>query len=241
MNQQPETQFDRSRMLLGSDALRTLSQSHVAVVGVGGVGSFIVEALARAGVGRLTLVDHDTVSISNLNRQLVALHSTLGQSKAAVMRQRILDINPDCQVEALELLYDVHTREALFSRRPDYIADAIDMVKCKLDLIETALSRGVPIVSSMGTGNRLDPTKFCITDISKTSGCPLARVMRKELRERGIRHHTVLASTELPRKPLPLAPLPPGKRAVPGSVSWTPPAAGMMIAGYIVRQLTGTE
>lgn len=230
-------QFEREIMLLGEDALARLARAHVAVFGVGGVGSFVAEALARAGVGELTLVDNDVVSETNLNRQLVALRSTIGRYKTEVMAERIADINPDCVVHALPVVYEEAGKEQFFSMGFDYIADAIDTVICKTSLIVTALERGVPIISSMGTGNRLDPMQFCITDISKTSGCPLARVMRGALRERGILHHTVLASTELPIKPLQPASLPEGRRSVPGSVSWVPPCAGLMIAGYIVRQL----
>lgn len=232
-----ETQFDRERMLLGDEALEILSASHVAVFGVGGVGSFAAEALARAGVGAITLVDHDEVSLTNLNRQLIALHSTIGQRKTDVMAARIRDINPNCRVTALPVFYEPENREDFFSRGFDYIADCIDSTRSKLDLIETAITRGVPIISSMGTGNRLDPSKFRITDISKTSGCPLAKVMRRELRLRGINHHTVLSSEELPLKPRRLPGQEDEKRTPPGSVSWTPPCAGMMIAGCIVQKL----
>lgn len=228
-------QFDREQMLLGSENLEKLKGAHVAVFGVGGVGSFTAEALARAGVGRLTLVDNDTVSLSNINRQLIALHSTVGQNKTDVMAARIRDIHPDCIVSSMPVTYEPASREEFFSLGFDYIADCIDSVRCKLDLIETALTRGVPIISSMGTGNRLDPSKFVITDLSKTSGDPLARVMRAELRKRGIVHHTVMTSTELPLKPV----FQPDdcRPGVPGSVSWVPPCAGLMIAGYIIRQL----
>ena len=232
-----ETQFDRERMLLGDEAMQVLAASHVAVFGVGGVGSFAAEALARAGVGAITLIDHDTVSLTNLNRQLVALHSTIGMRKTDVMASRILDINPACRVTNLPVFYEPECREDFFSRGFDYIADCIDSTRSKLDLIETAIRRGVPIISSMGTGNRLDPSKFRITDLSKTSGCPLAKVMRRELRLRGINHHTVLASDELPSKPRKLPGQQDETRTPPGSVSWTPPCAGMMIAGFIVRQL----
>lgn len=231
--------FCREVMLLGEDGLAKLQNAHVAVFGIGGVGSFIAEALARAGVGTLTLIDNDTVALSNLNRQLVALRSTIGQYKTDVMAARIHDINPDCRVAAIRAFYEEETKEQFFADDLSYIADAIDSVKSKLSLIAEAQARSIPIISSMGTGNRLDPAKFVITDISKTSGCPLARVMRYELRKRGIYHHTVLSSTELPRKPLPLEAPQNGRRSVPGSVSWVPPAAGMMIAGYIVRQLLG--
>lgn len=229
-------QYIRQAMLLGESAVEKLHQKHVAVFGIGGVGSFCAEALARAGIGSLTLIDDDVVSVSNLNRQLVALHSTVGQSKAQVMADRILDINPNCAVTVLPIRYEADTRDAFFCRPIDYIADAIDSVTCKIDLIQTALNRNVPIISSMGTGNKLDPTQFEITDISKTSGCPLARVMRKELRDRGILHHTVLYSTEPAIKPqFNLQEC--GKRSVPGSVAWVPSCAGLMIAGYIVGKL----
>lgn len=231
--------FCREVMLLGEDGFAKLQSAHVAVFGIGGVGSFIAEALARAGVGALTLIDNDTVALSNLNRQLVALRSTIGQYKTDVMAARIHDINPDCRVTAIRAFYEEENKEQFFADDLSYIADAIDSVKSKLSLIAEAQARSIPIISSMGTGNRLDPAKFVITDISKTSGCPLARVMRYELRKRGIFHHTVLFSTELPRKPLPLEAPQSGRRSVPGSVSWVPPAAGMMIAGYIVRQLLG--
>lgn len=228
----------RTAMLLGEEALTRLENAHVAVFGVGGVGSFTAEALARAGVGHLTLVDDDTVSESNRNRQLVALGSTVGLYKTRVMADRIRDINPDCQVTQLSARYTPQDRERFFTESYDFIADAIDSVASKTDLIATALERGIPIISAMGTGNKLDPTKFVITDLAKTSGCPLARVMRRELKQRGILHHTVLYSTEPARKPLFQ---PEEAKVVPGSVSWVPSCAGLMIAGYIVRQLTGVD
>lgn len=233
-------QYLRQQMLLGDVAVEKLHNCHVAVFGIGGVGSFCAEALARAGIGRLTLVDDDVVSISNLNRQLVALHSTIGMSKAQVMANRIRDIDPNCNVMTVSRRYEASSREEFFQLNFDFIADCIDSVTCKIDLIQTALQRNVPIISSMGTGNKLDPSKFQITDISKTSGCPLARVIRKELRDRGILHHTVLYSTEPAIKPQ-ITISEQGKRAVPGSVSWVPSCAGLMIAGYIVRQLIAHE
>ena len=227
-------QYIRTAMLLGEDAIEHLRQCHVAVFGIGGVGSFVAEALARAGVGKLTLVDDDVVSVSNLNRQLVALRSTVGMQKTDVMASRIADINPDCIVRTLPLRYTPETREHFFDEIYDFVADAIDSVACKTDLIATALERNIPIISSMGTGNKLDPTQFVITDLSKTSGCPLARVMRRELKQRGIVHHTVLYSTEPPTKPL----FQPSEGiSVPGSVAWVPSCAGLMIAGYIIRRL----
>lgn len=223
----------RTAMLIGEPALERLTRAHVAVFGVGGVGGFCAEALARAGVGALTLVDDDTVSESNLNRQIVALRSTIGQPKTEVMARRIADINPDCRVTLLTRRYTEETKED-FLQPYDYIADCIDSVACKTSLIENAIRREIPILSAMGTGNKLDPTKFVITDLSKTSGCPLARVMRRELKQRGILHHTVLYSTEPAQKPLFQ---PDEGKAVPGSVSWVPSCAGLMMAGHILREL----
>ena len=229
--------FIRQQMLLGAAAMQRLREAHVIVFGVGGVGSYAAEGLARAGIGALTLVDSDTVGLSNLNRQLCALHSTLGQYKSDVMAARILDINPDCRVTSMPMLYNEESKETFFTQRYDYIVDAIDLVSCKLSLIRTAKERVIPIISAMGTGNKLDPTRFCITDISKTSGCHLARVMRRELRNRGILHHTVLYSEELPQTPEALEAPPPGRRSIPASVSWVPSCAGLMLAGYVVQEL----
>ena len=232
-------QWIREEMLLGADAMARLAESHVAVFGIGGVGSFCAEALARGGVGELTLVDHDAVSLSNLNRQLCALHSTLGQGKAAVMARRIAEINPACRVHVLEKLYCEQEKAAFFTSQYDYIVDCIDMISSKLSLIQEAMARGIPILSAMGTGNKLDPTKFVITDLSKTNSCHLARVMRRELRARGIMHHRVLYSTEPVRTPLPLEAPPEGKRSLPGSVSWVPSCAGLMLAGDVILHLAG--
>jgi len=229
--------FVREEILLGSEALDLLSNSHVMVFGIGGVGSYVAEGLARAGVGQITLVDEDTVSESNLNRQLCALHSTLGQYKSDVMAERILDINPECHVLSLPLRYEESTKEQFFSYSCDYIVDAIDLVSCKLSLISTAMERGVPIISAMGTGNKTDPSRFRITDISETSGCHLARIMRRELKQRGIFHHTVLFSEELPLSPIQVETPPPGRRSIPGSLSWVPSCAGLMMAGYVVQDL----
>ena len=234
--------FLRQQMLLGQEAMERLAQAHVAVFGIGGVGSYSCEALARAGVGRLTLVDADYVSQSNLNRQLIALHSTLGQPKAEVMAARIRDINPACMVYPVVEKYEGAMRERFFRVKYDYIADCIDLVTCKLDLIETALERDIPILSALGTGNKLDPSRLRIGDIAKTQGCPLARVVRKQLRARGILHHRVLWSDEEPRTPEQSETPPPGRRSVPGSVAWVPPAAGLMMAGEIVLALaTGPD
>ena len=232
-----EEAFLREEMLLGARAMERLRRAHVIVFGIGGVGSYAAEGLARAGIGRLTLVDNDTVGMTNLNRQLCALHSTLGQYKADVMAARVRDINPDCRVTSLPELYSEETKERFFTEAYDYIVDAIDLVSCKLSLIQTAKERCIPIISAMGTGNKLDPTRFCITDISKTSGCHLARIMRRELRSRGILHHTVLYSEELPMTPEELEAPPPGRRSIPGSVSWVPSCAGLMLAGHVVQAL----
>jgi tRNA A37 threonylcarbamoyladenosine dehydratase len=224
-------------MMLGSDAMDKLSRCHVAVFGLGGVGSYAVEALARSGVGELTLVDQDTLSTSNINRQLFALTSTVGMPKAEAAAQRCRDINPDIIVHPICATYDAQHREDFFQNRYDYIVDAIDLVSCKLDLIEQAQMRGIPILSALGTGNKLDPSRLSVTDISKTSGCPLARVMRKELRERGIRHLKVVFSPEQPAPTDQLEAPPPGRRSVPASVAWVPSCAGLMMAGAVIEDL----
>lgn len=231
--------FLREAMFYGQDALDRLSQAHVMILGIGGVGSYCAEAIARAGVGQITLVDNDTVGLTNLNRQLCALHSTLGKYKSDVMAERIRDINPNCRVTSLPVLYQDDNKETFFSLEPDYIVDAIDLVSCKLSLIQTAKARNIPIISAMGTGNKQDPTRFRICDISETTGCPLARVMRRELRNRGIVHHTVLFSDEPAITPIPLEAPPPGRRSIPASLSWVPSCAGLMLAGYVIRDMIG--
>lgn len=231
----------RTEMLLGSAAMEKLAHSHVAVLGLGGVGSWCAEALARSGVGALTLADCDTVGVSNLNRQLEATVNTVGLPKCQAMAERIHQVFPGCKATPLFIRYTADSREDFFREQYDYIVDAIDLVSCKLDLIETALSRKIPIVSALGTGNKLDPTRFQITDISKTQGCPLARVIRKELRNRGILHHRVLWSDEEPLSPSSQESPPPGRRSVPGSVAWVPSCAGLMLAGDVVLRLTQAE
>ena len=230
--------FLRSEMLLGPAALDRLARSHVCVVGLGGVGSWAAEVLARSGVGELTLIDQDVYGESNINRQLGALTSTLGRPKAEVMADRVRDINPDCAVRPLVGTYSRGEWERFFGPY-DCIVDAIDLVSCKVDLICRALERGIPILSALGTGNKLDPGRLEVTDLSKTRGCPLARVMRRELGRRDIRHLKVVYSSE---EAVPCAPLeapPPGRRSVPGSVPWVPPIAGIMMAGAIVMDLVG--
>ncbi len=224
-------------MILGAAGMDALRRSHVAVFGLGGVGSYAVEALVRSGVGELTLVDDDTVSLTNLNRQLEAMHSTLGQSKAEAEAARCRDINPGVILHPICARYEAADRERFFSVRYDYILDCIDLVSCKLDLIETALARGIPILSALGTGNKLDPSLLRITDISKTSGCPLARVMRRELKARGILHTRVLFSPELPAASTQMETPPPGRRSVPASLTWVPGCGGLMMGGAVVMEL----
>ena len=226
----------RSRMLLGQEAMEKLKRSHVAVFGLGGVGSWCAEALCRTGIGKLTLIDSDDVSVTNINRQVCALSSTVGRGKTEVMAARLRDINPDGEIIPLRGLYSADTREEFF-RDYDYIVDAIDLVSCKVDLIQTAIERGIPIVSALGTGNKIDAQKLLICDISATYGCPLARVVRKELRARGIEHHTVVFSPEEGIPPLPLEAPPPGRRSVPGSLVWVPASAGLLLCQHVVTEL----
>lgn len=229
--------FLRTEMIVGAPALDKLRRSHVAVFGLGGVGSYAAECLARSGVGTLTLVDQDTVSVSNINRQLCALRSTVGQYKAEVVADRVRDINPDAVVYPICATYDAAHREEFFTRRFDYILDCIDLVSCKLDLIQQAHLRGIPILTALGTGNKLDPTLLQVTDISKTSGCPLARVMRRELRARDIRRLKVVYSPEEPAETQQLETPPPGRRSVPASVAWVPATAGLLMGSVVIRDL----
>ncbi|MGI6013228.1 MAG: tRNA threonylcarbamoyladenosine dehydratase [Oscillospiraceae bacterium] len=232
--------FLREEMLLGHAAIEQLQNSHVAIFGLGGVGSWCAEALARAGVGKLTLIDQDTAGESNINRQLCALSSTLGQPKAEILAARLLDIHPALQVRPMVARYEASTREVFFDTAYDYIVDAIDLVACKVDLICTARERGIPIISALGTGNKLDASQLQICDISKTEGCPLARVVRRELRQLGISHHTVVFSKELALKPTQVEAPPPGRRSVPGSVVWVPATAGLLLAQHVVLSIAGT-
>lgn len=224
-------------MLVGNEAMEKLRASHVAVFGLGGVGSWCAEALARTGVGELTLVDDDVFSESNINRQAGALYSTIGRPKTDVMAERLMDINPDLVLHPINGRYTPEDRERFFTAQYDYMADAIDSVTSKVDLIVTSLERNIPLISSMGTGNKLDASQLTVTDLSKTSGCPLARVMRRELKGRGITHLDVLYSTEAPMKRLDLKEAPEGKRSVPGSVMWVPATAGLRMAQHIVMKL----
>lgn len=245
--------FSRSETLLGRDGLLRLAGSHVAVFGIGGVGSYVAEALARAGVGTLTLIDHDEVSITNLNRQLVALRSTIGRKKVQVAKERINDINADAVVHTYETFFCSKNADLFDFSAYDYIVDAVDNVSAKLLLIEKAKENHRPIISCMGTGNKLDPSCFQIADISKTSVCPLAKVMRTELKKRKIKKVKVLFSTEIdPREKKRRLGLKVEKhpaeekrektgRPVPASVSFVPGVAGLMIAGEVIRELSGCE
>ena len=241
-------QFSRSILLLGEEAMNKLFRAKVAVFGVGGVGGHCVEALARAGVNTLHLYDDDTVSVSNLNRQVAALHSTLGMPKAQVMADRVKDINPDCDVNAIRMFYLPQNADDVDLSQYDYVVDCIDTVAAKLELISRCTALNVPIISAMGTGNKLDPSALYAADISKTSGCPLARVMRKELRKRGIQHLKVVCSSEEPRTPLERAqseapaqsdtrPDSSARRDTPGSLPFVPAAAGLLLASTVVKDL----
>lgn len=234
-------EFSRTELLLGSEGMERLRKASVMVFGIGGVGSHCVEALARSGVGKLILIDNDTVSLTNINRQSIALHNTAGRYKTEVMKEKIADICPEIQVKTYERFVLTDNLGDILDERPDYIIDAIDTVTAKLTLVCEAQKRGIPIISSMGTGNKLHPEMFEITDITKTSVCPLCKVMRKELKNRGINHLKVVYSKE---KPVDTAGRVTGedtgvRRSIPGSISFTPPVAGLLIAGEVIRELTG--
>ena len=238
-----DERFLRNEMLWGSEGQTRLAASHVILFGLGDVGSYVAECLARSGIGELTLVDSDEVSLTNINRQLEALTSTVGFAKADAVAARLRDINPALVLHPMHATYDAAHRDLFFPAgcRYDYIVDAIDLVSCKLDLAETARRLEIPLIMALGTGNKLDPTQLQITDISKTSGCPLARVMRKELRNRGIFHQKVVFS---PEEALPTAQLetpPPGRRSVPASNPWVPAAAGLLLGSAVVRDILSIE
>ena len=224
-------QFSRTELLLGSRAMEILKNSRVAVFGIGGVGGYVVEALARSGVGTLVLTDKDRVCLSNLNRQIIATHKTIGRYKTEVMRERILDINPEAEVITHECFYLPETKGEFDFSSYSYVVDAVDTVTAKLSLVEEAGKAGVPVISSMGAGNKLNPFLFETADIYETSACPLARVMRRELRKRGIDHLKVVYSKEKPLTPL-------EETDAPGSTAWGPSAAGLMIASEVLRDLT---
>lgn len=235
-------EFTRTALLLGEDAIKKLKDSRVAVFGIGGVGGYAVEALARSGVGALDLIDDDTVSLSNINRQIIALHSTVGQPKVAVAAARVRDINPACAVRTYQTFFSPGTAGDFDFTAYDYVIDAVDTVTAKIALILQARAAGVPIISSMGAGNKLDPTAFRVADIYRTRVCPLARVMRRELKKRGVDRLKVVYSEEEALTPLPEE-TPDGgshpKRVTPGSVAFVPSAAGLILAGEVVRDLVG--
>lgn len=225
----------RTSLIIGKDSAEKLKNSNVIVFGVGGVGSFSAEAIARAGVGNMTIVDFDEVDITNINRQIPALHSTVGKYKVEVMKERILDINPNINIKAYKELYNEETSEKLLSEDYDYVVDAIDMVSSKIHLIQTCINKNMKIISSMGMGNKLDPTKIEVTDIHKTHTCPLAKVMRKELRDRRIKKLKVVYSTEQPQELK--EKIMNGKKVTPGSISFVPSVGGLTIASVVVREL----
>lgn len=238
-----QEQFLRNEMLWGAEGQERLRAAHVIIFGLGGVGSYAAECLARSGVGELTLVDSDTVSVTNLNRQLEALWSTVGQPKAEAAAARIRDIHPEAVLHPVYGLYDAAHREDFFPAgcRYDYIVDAIDLVSCKLDLAETARRLHIPLVMALGTGNKLDPMLLRTADISETYGCPLARVMRKELRKRGILHQKVVFSPEQAVPSRRLEAPPPGRRSVPASNPWLPAAAGLLLGSVAVRDILNAK
>lgn len=252
MQNNMEEQFSRTELLLGREAMERLAKAHVAVFGVGGVGGYVVEALARSGVGKLDIVDNDRVALSNLNRQIIATMDTVGRYKVDVMRERILSINPNAQVTVHQCFFLPETAEAFDFKAYDYVVDAVDTVTAKIELVLRAQQAGVPIISSMGVGNKLNPLALEITDIYKTSVCPLAKVMRRELKKRGVRKLKVLYSKEEPLVPhMPAGeeeqePLTAGqaaggeerkRRAVPGSTSFVPSVAGLVIASEVIKEI----
>ena len=235
-------EFSRTVRVLGEDAQARLINAKVAVFGVGGVGGYLCEALARAGVGEIDVFDRDTVSLSNINRQIIALHSTVGRNKVEVMAERIRDINPDCKVNAHKVFYLPENAEEFDLSQYDFIADAVDTVAAKLELAVRANASGVPIISAMGAGNKLYPDRFRVTDLFKTSTDPLARVMRRELKKRGVNKLTVVCSDEPPRSILPYSDTDSAQgRSAPGSLSFVPSVMGLIMAGEIIRRLTETE
>lgn len=248
--QNKETWCSRTEILLGEESIQKLEKAKVAVFGIGGVGGFAAEALARSGVGHLELIDHDTVSVSNINRQIVALHSTVGKYKVDVMKERILDINPNINVTAHKCFYLPETAEQFDFSNYDYVVDCIDTVTGKLQLVEAAKAAGVPIICSMGAGNKLDPTAFEVADISKTSVCPLAKVMRRELKKRNIKNVKVVYSKEEPveakiknqKKDENVSQENGGRRkSIPGSCAFVPSVVGLILAGEVIKDLTAKE
>ena len=229
-------EFSRFKMLVGQDNIESLKTKHVAVFGIGGVGSYAAECLVRCGIGEITLIDNDTISITNINRQLFALQSTVGKKKVDVAKQRLLDINPNCIINIIDKFYLPENADEFFECDYDYIIDAIDTVTSKIDLAKRCYENNIKLISSMGTGNKLDPTKFEVTDIFKTSTCPLCRVMRRELKDRGIKKLKVVYSNEQPIKPI-VDEKEEHKANTPASCSFVPPVAGMILAGEVIKDL----
>ena len=232
-------EFCRTELLIGEDGIEKLHNSKVIVFGIGGVGSFVVEALTRAGVGSLILVDNDTICISNLNRQIHATQATVGSVKVEAMKARVLSINPNCNVEAKQEFITADNIQEIIPEDIDYVVDAIDTVTSKLALAEYCYKNDIKLIASMGTGNKIDPTQFRVTDVFKTKVCPLAKVMRAELRKRGVKKLKVVYSEEIPMVPNKGRAVPSQKRQTPGSISFVPPVAGMIIGGEVIKDLTG--
>lgn len=245
-------QFSRTQLLLGEEAMEKLKQAKVAVFGIGGVGGYVIEALVRSGIGSFVLVDDDKVCLTNINRQIIATRKTVGKYKVEVMKDRILEINPEAEVEMHKCFYLPETAEDFNFNEYDYIVDAVDTVTAKLELVMRAKEAGVPVISCMGAGNKLDPTKFEVADIYKTTMCPLAKVMRRELKKRGVKKLKVVYSREVPTRPMEDRSIscrtncicPPGaehkcteRRDIPGSVSFVPSVAGLIIAGEVIKDL----
>ena len=228
--------FSRFELLVGQENIEKLNQSKVLVFGVGGVGGFVVEAVVRSGIGSMTIVDNDTVSLTNLNRQIIATQDTIGKEKVEVMKERILSINPNCHVETLKMFYLPETADSINFKDYDYVVDAIDTITAKIELAVRCEKEKVPLISSMGTGNKLNPSMLEVSDIYKTSVCPLAKVMRRELKQRRVKHLKVVYSKELPIKPKPSKEIT-NKRTVPGSTAFVPSSAGLLIASEVVKDL----
>ena len=234
-------EFCRTELLVGEEGINKLHNSKVIVFGIGGVGSFVVEALTRAGVGNLILVDNDTICISNLNRQIHATQATVGMIKVEAMKERVISINPKCNVEAKQVFITADNISEIIPSDVDYVVDAIDTVTSKLALAEYCYKNNINIISSMGTGNKMDPTQFRVSDVFKTKVCPLAKVMRHELRKRGVKKLKVVYSEEMPMTPDKGRAAPSAKRQTPGSISFVPPVAGMIIGGEVIKDLTGIK
>ena len=234
-------QFSRTQLLLGTDAVEGLGNKRVAIFGIGGVGGYVCEALVRSGVGHFDLIDNDTVSLTNINRQIIATHSTVGRQKVEVMKERMLDINPDADITIHQCFFLPENANEFDFNSYDYVVDAVDTVTAKIEIIMKCKELGVPVISAMGAGNKLDPSRFRVADIYKTTMCPLAKVMRKEMKKRGVKDLKVVFSDEMPVSPIEtedVEPLNPGKRATPGSIAFAPSAAGLVLASEVIKDLT---